>query len=99
MIAPDLRDRLHPWIRAELLVRLIVRTHWDSATWRTMREELRRVIPDAVRAPAGVLVELIQPIRWAEEGVRQARGRRDSAVGASEPREHFNTFKMTGAEP
>jgi len=44
VIPPDLRDRLHPWIRAELLVRPIVRTRWDSAAWPTMREELRRVI-------------------------------------------------------
>ena len=44
MIPPDLRERLHPWIRAELLVRLIVRTHLDRTAWPPMREELKRVI-------------------------------------------------------
>src|SRR5262245_53733847 len=43
-IPRDLRERLHPWIRAELIVRMIVRTHWDSAAWPMMRAELKRVI-------------------------------------------------------
>jgi hypothetical protein len=41
MISPDL---LRPWIRAELLLRMIRSTHWDSTAWPTIREELKRVI-------------------------------------------------------
>jgi hypothetical protein len=44
LIAPDFRDRLRPWIRAELLLRMIRSTHWDSTAWPTLRQVLKRVI-------------------------------------------------------
>jgi hypothetical protein len=35
---------LQPWLRIELLLRSILTTRWDDATWPTVRQQLPRVL-------------------------------------------------------
>ena len=41
MIQPD-RDWQHPWLRVSLLVRSILGTQWDTATWGRSGSKSRR---------------------------------------------------------
>jgi len=41
--------RFHPWLRASLLIRTILETRWDAATWPAAKAALRDVIAERSR--------------------------------------------------
>jgi hypothetical protein len=42
-------DWQHPWLRGERLIRSILETRWDNATWPTAKATLKRALEEPQR--------------------------------------------------